>query len=127
MAEVRCIPPLLLRQPDPKERSCERSCGESKLFAGQSKVQANDVAHVGGRPALVHNALILFAMVEHAPRAASVSNDRIRASNSSSAPSSAAARFSLRLCPGLVDQGLAPATSESSTIIRSATRWRTAS
>ena len=43
--EVRCIPSTL-RQPDPKERSCEKSCRESnKLFAEHSNVLANGAAH----------------------------------------------------------------------------------
>ena len=42
--EVRCIPSTL-RQPDPKERSCAKSCRESKLFAEHGNVHANGVAH----------------------------------------------------------------------------------
>ena len=42
--EVRCIPSTL-RQPDPKERSCAKSCRESKLFAEHSNVHATGVAH----------------------------------------------------------------------------------
>jgi hypothetical protein len=44
VAEVRCIPSTL-RQPNPKERSCEKSCRESKLFAEHNNVLANGVAH----------------------------------------------------------------------------------
>jgi len=42
--EVRCIPSTL-RLPDPKERSCAKSCRESKLFAEHGNVRANGVAH----------------------------------------------------------------------------------
>jgi hypothetical protein len=43
VAEVRCIPSSL-RQPDPREHSCEKSCRESKLFAEHRNVHANGVA-----------------------------------------------------------------------------------
>jgi hypothetical protein len=42
--EGRCIPSTP-RQPDPKERSCEKSCREVKLFAEHSNVHANGMAH----------------------------------------------------------------------------------
>ena len=42
--EVRCIPSSL-KQPDPRERSCEMSCRKSKLFAEHGNVHANGVAH----------------------------------------------------------------------------------